>query len=108
MTLTSSKSFLDVESQRNAAFLTAVPTLQRQGTLPGERLPTIILDPMQEQNDTVRPKLPTQMGVEGEIDTINGLLDKVRAKTRRINTNSPRTSQALVNLGITKEECMVK
>ena len=108
MTIASSKTFLDLETQRNGAFMTAVPTLQRSGTLAGERMPTTILDTVVVDQDASIRKLPTQMGIEGEPNVINGLLDKARAKTRRINPNSPRTSQALINLGITKEECIVK
>lgn len=53
-------------------------------------------------------KLPTKLGIVGEIDVINGLLERMRAKTRKINPESPRTKQALSNLGIVKEECVIK
>lgn len=53
-------------------------------------------------------KPPTKLGFVGEIDVVNGLLERMKAKTRRINPDSPRTKQALSNLGIVKEECFIK
>ena len=65
-------------------------------------------DSIQQINSATLRKIPTRFGVVGEIDVINGIMERVRSKTRRINPNSPRTKQAMENLGIPVEACIVK
>jgi len=65
-------------------------------------------DSIQQLNTTTLKRIPTRFGVVGEIDVINGLMERVRSKTRKINPNSPRTKQAMENLGIPVEACIIK
>jgi len=89
------KSTLEIDSP--GAFITEMPEL---GTARSRStLTKLSISPQ---------RLPTKLGIVGEIDVINGMLERMWAKMKRINPESPRTKQALSNLGIVKEECCVK
>jgi hypothetical protein len=96
---TEPKLTIEINPQ-SAAFLTEVLDAPNVDTMRTQsQSSTIALSPR---------RLPTKFGLVGELDVIDGLLERMRAKTRKMNPESPRTKQALSNLGIAKEECVVK
>lgn len=88
---------LTIEIDPHGAFLTEMPEIATARTQASMTRTT--LSPR---------KPPTKLGIVGEIDVINGLFERMKAETKRINPDSPRTKQALNNLGIVKEECVIK
>lgn len=89
-----------IGSQGSAAFITEIGSAVTTKTEPNSMKRASI--------PYIETGLPTNMGIVGEIDVINGIMDRMRAKTKKINLDSPRTQQALTNLGIKKEECIIQ
>jgi len=103
------KSQTNIDSRHaSQAFITQLDNSHQTLRTQGEDENARIRLESPDEEAAGKPQLPTKLGVVGEIDVINGILEKVKAKTNKINVNSPRTKQALENLGILKEECIVK
>jgi len=78
-------------------------TEENQQTQEGQEIPELLTG-----GSSFRPILSTRLGVTGEINVINGILERMRGRTKKINPKSPRTKQAMENLGVPLEDCIIK
>lgn len=76
---------------------------ENQETQEGQEIPEMLTG-----GSSYRPILSTRLGVTGEINVINGILERMRGRTKKINPKSPRTKQAMENLGVPVEDCIIK